>query len=306
MNRHGTTIRTIAVLFFALTLCSFVQAQERYHVSGAGNDANNCFRLSPCRTFQRAHDVAVSGDEIVALDSAGYGPVVITKSISISGEGHYAGITTYATKTSITINNPTAVVVLRNLHLHGLNGIGDNGILVTDAAAVHVENCVIQGMKLQGLLVNSTANAGMQLFVKDTVMRDNLQNGANVLVGKAVFENCRFDKNNASGVKVMFGSKAIFHNCVMSGNFLDGIFVNADGSRAMIDNCQISNNANGIFCQVNAQVRVSNSNVTENGNGLVTVGGGTILSRTTTSGDLTNTVEDNAVNGTFTGTYSAK
>lgn len=305
MNRHGITIRTVAVLFFALTLCSLAQAQERYHVSGAGNDANNCFRLSPCRTFQRAHDVAVSGDEIVVLDSAGYGPVNITKSISISGEGHYAGITTYVNKTAININSATAVVVLRNLQLHGLNGTGNYGIFVDDAAAVHVDNCVIQGMKFQGIVVNVTANAGIQLFVKDTVMRNNAT-GATLSVGKAVFENCRFDKNSNLGAGVILGSKAAFHNCVISGNTNDGLFAINAGSRAMVDNCQISNNGNGISSVDNAQVRVSNSNITENTFGLVVSLGGTMLSRQSLAGAFSNTVEDNGTNGAFTGVYSAK
>ena len=305
MNRHGITTRTIAVVFFALTLCSFVQAQERYHVSGAGNDANNCFRLSPCRTFQRAHDVAVSGDEIVALDSAGYGPVVITKSISISGEGHYAGITTYATKTSITINSATAVVVLRNLHLHGLNGIGDNGIVVTDAAAVHVDNCVIQGMKLNGLAVNASANAGMQLFVTDTVIRNNLLNGALVAAGKAVFENCRFEKNSQNGASLSAGF-SIFHNCVMAGNGIQGLLAFGSGTKGLVDQCQISNNGTGIASSTLAQVRVSNSNVTGNTNGLVALPPSSILTRQSLAGAFSNTVEDNGIDGAFTGTYTAK
>ena len=303
MTCSRTLIKFLAVIIFALSVHSVSFAQERYWVSGTGNDANPCFRLSPCRTFQRAHDVAIAGHEIVALDSAGYGPIIITKSVSISGEGHYAGITVFAGITGILIGSPTAVVVLRNLYLDGLNGVGHQGIRVSNAASLHIENCVIQGFNSLGLLVDTTANPAIKVTVKDTVMRNSF--GNQIAAGKAVFENCRFEKNTV-GVTVSNAATATFHDCVMAGNSNQGLFVFDTNSRAMVDQCQLSNNGTGIFSSENGQVRVSHSNITENIAGLATATGGTLLTLTTAAGAFTNTIEDNAANGAFTGTYLAK
>jgi nitrous oxidase accessory protein NosD len=278
-------------------LCSTAQAQLRVFVSGLGDDLNPCTRTAPCRNFQRGHDVVAAGGEVVALDSAGFGKVSITKSVTLTGEGVYAGITA-TSGDGIAINSATAVVVLRNLSMYGL-GTGDNGILVSDAASLHVENCVIQGF-FDGLFVSNLANSGIQTFVKDTVMRNNTAN--EVGAGNAIFENCRLEKN-ASGLLVRKGAKVTVHNCVVAGNSNIGLFSFEMGSQIMVDNCQISNNSTGIYALM-GQVRVSNSEITNNGVGLA-VSGGTLLSRVS-SGVATNTVEDNGANGAFTGTYSAQ
>ena len=52
-------------------------------VSAAGNDANTCDCTQPCRTFQRAHNQTLSDGEVTMLDPGSYGPLTITKSISI-------------------------------------------------------------------------------------------------------------------------------------------------------------------------------------------------------------------------------
>jgi hypothetical protein len=65
-----------------------VHAQlARTHVSSFGNDANNCDRLTPCRTFQTAHNKTLEEGEITILDPGGYGAITITKSISIINDG---------------------------------------------------------------------------------------------------------------------------------------------------------------------------------------------------------------------------
>jgi hypothetical protein len=60
----------------------------RTYVSAAsGNDANDCNRLMPCRTFQVAHNATLANGEITVLDPGGYGAATITKSISIVNDG---------------------------------------------------------------------------------------------------------------------------------------------------------------------------------------------------------------------------
>ena len=84
-------IFVLATMFVCSTL---THGQQRTFVASTGNDANNCSRANPCRNFQRAHDVVAAGGEVIALDSAGFGTVNINKSVTISGEGVRAAIST--------------------------------------------------------------------------------------------------------------------------------------------------------------------------------------------------------------------
>src|SRR5262249_8653933 len=76
----------------ALALCQGVEPARahlaRTFVSATvGSDANDCNRLTPCRTFQHAHDATLANGEITVLDAGGYGAVTIMKSISIIDDG---------------------------------------------------------------------------------------------------------------------------------------------------------------------------------------------------------------------------
>src|SRR5271165_2272107 len=58
-------------------------------VSGKGKDVAGCGKVTaPCRTFQYVHDkIIAAGGEIDVLDPAGYGPIAITKALSIVNDG---------------------------------------------------------------------------------------------------------------------------------------------------------------------------------------------------------------------------
>jgi hypothetical protein len=99
---------------------TFYPAPALTFVSGVGDDANPCSREAPCRTFAGAISKTKAGGEIDALDPGGYGPVTITKSITIDG-GRMASILASGTD-GIAINaGSTDVIILRNL---GINGGG--------------------------------------------------------------------------------------------------------------------------------------------------------------------------------------
>src|SRR5215475_13201490 len=87
-------------------------AQTRVFVSGHGSDANPCSLSAPCRSFQQAHVTVVAGGEIVALDAAGYGPLNITKAVTVTAIGIEASITSNSTSpTGIAINAGASDVV---------------------------------------------------------------------------------------------------------------------------------------------------------------------------------------------------
>ena len=66
---------------------------QRTFVASTGNDLNSCILTAPCRGFAHAITQTNLGGEVIVLDSAGYGPVTITQSVSIiAPAGVYAGV----------------------------------------------------------------------------------------------------------------------------------------------------------------------------------------------------------------------
>ena len=93
-----TKITTLFTLLVGALACSLsampAQAQRaRVFVASYGNDSNPCSFTQPCRTFQQAVTVVAVSGEVTAIDSAGFQPVNITKSVTItSPAGVEAGI----------------------------------------------------------------------------------------------------------------------------------------------------------------------------------------------------------------------
>src|SRR6266853_2751608 len=86
----------------------------RTWVSGVGDDVNPCSRTAPCKTFAGAISKTAGGGEIDALDDGGFGALTITKSITVEGGGHTAGVLVSGTAGIIINAAITDVVALRN------------------------------------------------------------------------------------------------------------------------------------------------------------------------------------------------
>jgi hypothetical protein len=113
-------------VFLAAVLFCFASVgfgQVRTWVSPAGVDTNPCTREQPCRNFAAAITAVAAGGEVVALDSAGYGPVTITKSVTIVAPvGVHAAIAP-SSGNAITVSaTATDQIVLRNLYLNSQGG----------------------------------------------------------------------------------------------------------------------------------------------------------------------------------------
>jgi hypothetical protein len=103
-------------------------ARDRVFVASYGSDSNPCTFGSPCKTFQNAVNVVAVGGEVTAIDSAGFGPIVITNSVTItSPAGVEAGVVASGNASAIQINAFEANVVLRGLTIEGA-GTGNYGI----------------------------------------------------------------------------------------------------------------------------------------------------------------------------------
>jgi len=89
-----------------ILLCSaplFATAQRTF-VASSGSDANPCSRDLPYRSFAAAILQTNANGEVVAIDSAGYGPMTITQSVTIvAAPGVHAGISVFSGE-GITVN----------------------------------------------------------------------------------------------------------------------------------------------------------------------------------------------------------
>jgi Right handed beta helix region len=126
----------------------------RSAVSVNGSDANPCTVASPCRSFGAAILVTSTDGEVVALDTAGYGPFTATFPITISSApGAHAAITATSTN-GITVNaGSNDRVTLRNLVLIG-SPTGIAGIQQVQAHDLRIINCTIRGFTT-GIETNS-------------------------------------------------------------------------------------------------------------------------------------------------------
>src|SRR6202166_273741 len=138
------TLSSLAAGMIALLVASSsalaVGTASRTFVSGTGSDTGSCPLATPCRTFAYALTQTAPSGEIIVLSSAGYGPVIITQSVSIINTSNFAGITV-ASGNGITINAGTNdSVVLRGLTIDG-GGTGSNGIIFNTGGKLTIDQC---------------------------------------------------------------------------------------------------------------------------------------------------------------------
>src|SRR5206468_1534427 len=101
------------------------------------NTALNCSIAKPCRQFSEAVGVTSLGGEVIVLDSAGYGPVTITQSVTITAPaGVYAGISVFS-GTGVTVDGTGIEVTLEGLTITGLGGT--DGIDFLHGATLKIE-----------------------------------------------------------------------------------------------------------------------------------------------------------------------
>jgi hypothetical protein len=261
----------------------------------------------------------------VALDSGEFGPVEITKSVSlIAAPGVHAGISVVSGN-AITINaGDFDTIILRGLTVN--NEARENntsrGIMFVGRGTLGVETCIVAGFPAgQGLFYEGARPGSLE--VKDSIFRGN-DVGIEVLnrnltaqsttdvISIAVIDHVLLEKNGL-GLEVTDACGVSVHNTIASNN-RDGFSMHCFGSGELnLESCLSSNNSEfGILSFKDSSgtpmsgtpiVRVSNSTVTNNKFcGLATLGPSAVL---LSRGN--NTVEGNGVNtiGTIA-SYTAK
>src|SRR5262245_35657080 len=165
------TLSAIAASLLALTInVDPAQAQSRVFVAAEGSDANPCTFALPCRSFQKAHDTVAAGGEIDVLDPAGYGAVIINKSISIRGHG-FSGISIDSGGTAISINiGLNDAVHLSGLMLEG-GQLGQIGIYFFNAGTLVIQDCVVRNFTSSGMAIAPAQAAN--IAVTNTLVEEN-------------------------------------------------------------------------------------------------------------------------------------
>jgi hypothetical protein len=294
-------LRTFTTVYLLTILCaSSAQAGvQRAYVASYGLNSNtslNCDVAHPCRQFLAAVTVVNPNGEVVALDTAAYGAVTLTQSISLtSAPGAYAGISVFSDYTAgVTINTADVTVVLRGLTINGQGG--NYGINMTNGAKLSIENCVISNFKdagQYGVSVNSSATVRMvNTLVRDNDIGLNFQGGATADISGSKF------LGNGNGILAQsttstVTSVTVSDTVVTGGGTGIEAFSTLGTSRINMIRATVTNATEGIAASASAgtaSITLSESMVTGNATGYLKGTGGTL----TSLGN--NTITDNTTN----------
>jgi len=279
MRRNRQVLASIGLTLSVLASCDVLAAAQRTFVASSGNDANPCSLILPCRGFAAAVAQTNAGGEVIVLDSAGYGPVAIAKSISITAPaGIYAGISA-TSGDAITITGGS-VVELRGLTLVGAGA--SIGIDALNAAQLRVERVAVSNFG-RGLFFGGAGT----LVVRDSSFDSNYEVGIHVepLSGVALVtvERSSMANNGANGMALAGTTRGTVSQTAVtdSGNvgflidagahvslsdcrsvrrpdllFRWGIMVRGTGSKAQIARCEIVGNAVAVYATDHAYAAV--------------------------------------------------
>jgi hypothetical protein len=267
----------IALLAVCLDVAPAHAQLSRTFVSAAiGNDANNCDRPTPCRTFQGAHNKTNTDGEITVLDAGGYGSLNITKSISIVNDGvGEASILVSGGGTGITINAGAAGYVnLRGITIQGIGFGGGTGLRLNTAFSLTMENCVVRNHTSNGIEFLPPGSSNLSLY--DTLVADNGSNGIFASIGgagtaKAFLGHVRLLNNSANGIFVsaVSGTTAVtVADSVAENNHLAGFSVSGSIGTAslMLVRSVAAHNGTGLAASHSgANLWVGQSAITGNG-----------------------------------------
>ena len=277
-ERFARAAIACALMACGLTLAGNAHATaQRTFVSASGSDAAACSLGAPCRSFAAAIAQTNAGGEVIVLDSAGYGPVTVTKSVSlIAPPGIYAGITVFSGD-GVTIATPGLKVHLRGLAINGQGG--SNGINLTAGSDLHVERCSVTGMVSQGLFTYG----GGAVVVDDSTFRENggygiYNNGTFMSIARTTI-----DRNQDGGLAVIASGAtpaiASVVDTVVTMNFMWGIAINGSPTAGTLtaDRLTVQGNSNvGVVVSQSGQVTLARSVVEGNGSDGVSIDSGSV------------------------------
>ena len=290
MRHHLLPIGILAITCGLLANAAPARAAAQTWVSGTGTNAGNCPITAPCKTFQYAHNKTNADGVLNVLSAGSFGPLTITKPISIVADGVEAVIPRAGSNGAAILIQAGAsdVVSLRGLTI---DVAGNNGISFVSGAALHVRNCVIRRTTTGINFVPASGTS--ELHVADSAIADASSNGISVLPtgsggAKVVIERVRVE--NAAGSGILFTGQATggsitatVRDSVSAGNGSVGIRADEGGggtTEVTVDRSAAVNNDTGIGANgAGARIHIGDSTVSGNVSAaLLTVAGGAINS----------------------------
>jgi parallel beta helix pectate lyase-like protein len=236
-------LRVLCVGLLALAFSAGAIAQQRTFVASSGNDANPCTPPAPCRSFAVAILAVAAGGEVIVLDSAGYGPVTIAKSVSITAPaGVYAGIAVPAAQNGVTVSGGTFDVVLRGLAISG-NSAGNKGIAASHSGSLTIERCTIEAMSSDGINV-APSSSSIVVAIRDTHIARVSGNGIYLAVSSGSVDHVSVTRVGGRGIYVSTSSSVAVSDAVVAYTQSDGIVGAASGgqtTRLAVTNSTLSN-----------------------------------------------------------------
>jgi len=235
MAKIASFLTLLITAFVCLLSAAPAQAaqRDRVFVASYGSDSNPCTFGSPCKTFQAAVNAVAAGGEVTAIDSAGFGPVTIIQSVTItSPAGVEAGIQAASGNVAITVNAPNATVKLRGLTLEGVGG-ATGGVQFNQGSRIEIVDCAISDFANTGIFI--VTNQAASVLISNTIITDVSGGGADAIAVTT----------NGGAVS------AVLDNVTLSGNFI-GIddFADSGAIEMLITNSHIDNNSNsGIYLE---------------------------------------------------------
>jgi hypothetical protein len=292
----------VAGTLLALAVAAVPASAQRTFVSGSGTDSGSCSLAAPCRTFLYAVTQTPDHGEIAVLNTAGYGAVTITQSVSIVNPGGVeAGIAVGSGGTAITISaGASDIVALRGLTIEGAQ-IGARGIFVSTVGTLEIDNCVVRDFTGNAIDIEPT---GTTVFrISNSIASDNGHDGILIApsggsgTASGVIDHVAASSNTANGIAIGGGSGPAVNisitNSLASGSGQNGIMVQS--ATVSVGNTTAANNGTGILASTSGTIQLTQTLVTGNTTG-VSVSGGTVntftdnnihLNTTNVSGTLT-------------------
>jgi len=315
-------LKGIFVAPLLLVSCPAFALSTRVFVKSTGMDIGTCPITSPCRSFAYAMTQVAASGEVIALDTAGYGPFDVTQSVTVFAAPGATAFIAAATGAAIYISSagPTDVIVLRGLALSGVGAA--YGIEFFSGHSLAIENCIINGFGGSGVDMtrsSDSTNPGMRIehsTIRNNALGVGIYNfGAGSPPVGMTISNCTFLRNSFRAIDGGNNSRVVVTDTVVAANG-DGIGAdaNADNSVAEVDveRCTITGNQiDAVFAGANVGqtlrgiLRLAHNVITGNVKGVSEYPDGVVMTMTS-GGTTTNTIEGNVTNGTFSGSYAAK
>jgi nitrous oxidase accessory protein NosD len=273
--------RFLGIAFLALAVPA-AAINSRSAVSVNGVDTNPCTVASPCRSFSAAIAQTTAGGEVVALDSAGYGPFTVPSAMMVSGApGVHAALTINSGFAIVVNAGASDIVTIRNLILIAAGGF--EGVVMASAAEVRVRNCL-----LIGFTSNAIASGSGRVIVDGSVITDSSTaielsasagGAVTAVVTDSHIEHC------TSGIDFFGSATGVIANTTIVGSSGFAVLVEADSSgpvltaRAVIQSCTLAYNGSGVLVSASGTgstgiAYLNDSTISYSSHGVTLVGGG--------------------------------